>query len=164
MEKATFGAGCFWGVEEAFAKVPGVLETAAGYAGGHRDSPSYEDVCSNETGHAEVVEMTFDPREVSYEQLLGLFFQIHDPTQLNRQGADLGTQYRSTIFVHSEEQRRIAEATVARLEAAKAFRRPIVTAIEPAATFWRAEDYHQHYIEKRGKGWAPAASGFPKVF
>jgi peptide-methionine (S)-S-oxide reductase len=164
MEKATFGAGCFWGVEEAFAKIPGVLETAAGYSGGHRDSPSYEDVCSNETGHAEVVEITFDSGQVSYEQLLELFFKIHDPTQPNRQGADLGTQYRSTIFVHSEEQRRIAEATVASLEAAKAFRRSIVTAIEPAATFWRAEDYHQRYIEKRGRGWGPVASGFPKVF
>jgi len=164
MEKATFGAGCFWGVEEAFSKVPGVLETRVGYAGGDRPNPTYEDVCSSRTGHAEVVEVTFDPQLVSFEQLLGVFFTIHDPTQLNRQGADLGSQYRSTIFVHSQEQRLVADRTVERLEAARAFRRPIVTRIEPAPGFWPAEDYHQRYFEKQGHARGPLGTGFPKVF
>ena len=164
MEKATFGAGCFWGVEAAFAKVPGVVSTRVGYTGGHQPNPSYDDVCAGQTGHAETVELSFDPKVVSYEQLIGLLFAIHDPTQLNRQGPDMGSQYRSAIFVHSDEQRSIAERTVERLVAAGAFRRPIVTRIEAAKTFWPAEDYHQRYLEKRGRLRAPAVTGFPKPF
>ena len=164
MEKAIFGAGCFWGVEKAFSKVPGVLETSAGYAGGYHPNPTYEDVCSGRTGHAEVVEVTFNPQMVSYEQLVGVFFQIHDPTQLNRQGPDLGDQYRSVLFVQSEEQRSVAERTLGRLEAERAFRRPIVTRIEPAPALWRAEDYHQRYLEKRGRSLGPLGTGFPKLF
>ncbi|MGA3038928.1 MAG: peptide-methionine (S)-S-oxide reductase MsrA [Vulcanimicrobiaceae bacterium] len=164
MEKATFGAGCFWGVEEAFSKIPGVVGTSAGYAGGHHPEPSYEDVCSGRTGHAEVVEVTFDPERVSYEQLARVFFEIHDPTQLDRQGPDMGSQYRSVIFVHSGEQRSVAERTLEQLQSSRAFRRPIVTQIEPAATFWQAEDYHQRYLKKAGRSRGPAGIGFPKVF
>ena len=153
-EKATFGAGCFWGVEEAFRHVPGVLETAVGYEGGELPKPSYEAVCSDRTGHAEVVQVIFDPSAVSYEQLLGLFFKLHDPTQRNRQGPDFGSQYRSVLFTHSDEQARTAQATIERLTAAKAFRRPIVTSVEPARTFWAAEDYHQQYLAKRGRSGA----------
>ena len=150
MEKATFGAGCFWGVEQFFREVPGVIDAVSGYAGGAVDHPTYKQVCTDETGHAEVVEMTFDPAIVSYATLVDLFFKMHDPTTLNRQGPDVGTQYRSAIFTHSPEQERVARA---RLEAAARsgrYRRPIVTTIEPAATFWRAEDYHQRYFEKHG--------------
>lgn len=150
MAKATFGAGCFWGVELRFSQVPGVRETAAGFEGGTTERPSYRDVCSHTTGHAEVVEIDFDPAKVSYEQLLDLFFELHDPTQLNRQGPDHGTQYRSAIFFHSPEQERSARETIARLTAEKRFTRPIVTQVVPAQTFWRAEDYHQKYLEKRG--------------
>jgi peptide-methionine (S)-S-oxide reductase len=164
MEKATFGAGCFWGVEEAFSKVPGVAGTRVGYAGGHHPSPSYEDVCAGRTGHAEVVEVTFDPERVSYDQLVGVFFDIHDPTQLDRQGPDTGSQYRSVIFVHSEDQRSVAERTIGQLSSSRAFRRPIVTRIEPAGTFWQAEDYHQRYLEKSGRSRGPVTTGFPKVF
>jgi len=148
MEKATFGAGCFWGVEDFFRQVPGVIDAVSGYSGGGVDHPTYKQVCSDRTGHAEVVEVTYDPAKVSYATLVDLFFKMHDPTQMNRQGPDVGTQYRSAIFTHSPEQARVA---MERLEAARErFRRPIVTAVEPAKTFWRAEDYHQRYFEKHG--------------
>jgi len=148
MEKATFGAGCFWGVESFFREVPGVVDTVAGYAGGHTQNPTYEDVCSDRTGHAEVVQVTFDPQKVSYDKLVDIFFQNHDPTQMNRQGPDVGTQYRSAIFTHSPQQERTAQA---RKKAwAGRFSRPIVTSIEPAPAFWRAEEYHQRYLEKNG--------------
>jgi peptide-methionine (S)-S-oxide reductase len=151
MEKATFGAGCFWGVEVAFANIPGVTATAVGYEGGKTKAPSYQDVCTDATGHAEVVEVDFDPARVSYSELLDAFFSLHDPTQLNRQGPDWGTQYRSAIFVHSEAQKADAEAKIAELTAAGKFApKKIVTKIEPAQTFWRAEEYHQRYLEKRG--------------
>ena len=147
-EKATFGAGCFWGVEARFREVPGVLDAAVGYEGGHMLNPTYRDVCTDETGHAEVVELSFDPAKVSYDDLVRLFFQLHDPTQLNRQGPDWGTQYRSVVFFHSPEQKAIAERV--KEEAQKQIRGTIVTAIEPAQTFYRAEEYHQRYLEKRG--------------
>jgi peptide-methionine (S)-S-oxide reductase len=150
-KKATFGAGCFWGVEAAFRQVEGVTGTAVGYAGGHTESPTYEDVCSHTTGHAEVVEVSYDPERVSYEQLLDVFWGKHDPTQLNRQGWDIGDQYRSVIFVHDEEQREAAERSKRELAASGRYRKPIVTQIEPAPTFYRAEDYHQQYLEKRGR-------------
>lgn len=150
VEKATFGAGCFWGVEAAFRKVDGVVDTAVGYSGGHTANPTYEDVCSHTTGYAEVVQVTFDPSKVSYRQLLDVFWNIHDPTQVNRQGPDIGDQYRSVIFYHSEEQRRAAEESKAALEASGRLDRPVATKIEPAKTFWRAEEYHQRYYEKRG--------------
>jgi peptide-methionine (S)-S-oxide reductase len=150
MEKATFGAGCFWGVESFFREVPGVSDAVSGYAGGHVANPSYRQVCSGATNHAEVVEVTFDPTKVSYEKLVDLFFKMHDPTQLNRQGPDHGTQYRTVIFAHSPEQARIAKAKIAELSASGRFRRPIVTTVEDAQPFWRAEDYHQRYFEKNG--------------
>lgn len=150
MEKATFGAGCFWGVQTTFDRVPGVVETAVGYEGGKLDNPTYRDVCTGRTGHAEALEITFDPTRVSYQQLLDVFFSSHDPTQLNRQGPDHGEQYRSVIFYHSAEQQQAAVATVARLNAEHKFPRPIVTQIVPAQTFWVAEEYHQKYLEKRG--------------
>ena len=151
MEKATFGAGCFWGVEAAFAQIAGVRATAVGYEGGALENPSYKDVCTDRTGHAEVVEVEFDPGVVSYEVLLDAFFALHDPTQMNRQGPDWGTQYRSAIFCHSDEQRALAEAKIAELTAAGRFApKRIVTKVEPAQTFWRAEEYHQRYLEKRG--------------
>jgi len=148
MEQATFGAGCFWGVESFFREVPGVVDAVAGYAGGHTQNPAYRDVCSDRTGHAEVVQVTFDPAKVSYDKLLDVFFQNHDPTQLNRQGPDVGTQYRSVIFTHSPEQEHAART---KKEAwAGRFKRPIATSIEPAPSFWRAEEYHQRYFEKNG--------------
>ena len=150
MEKATFGAGCFWGIEAAFQQLPGVTETAVGYMGGSLDNPTYQDVCTDETGHAEVVQVTYDPAKISYEQLLDTFWRIHDPTQRNRQGPDVGTQYRTAIFFHTPEQQRAARAAKQKMEAAGQFRRPIVTEIAPASTFWRAEEYHQRYLEKRG--------------
>ena len=150
MEKATFGAGCFWGVEAQFQQLAGVLETAVGYEGGKTENPSYKDVCTDGTGHAEVVEVSFDPTKIPYEQLVVMFFSLHDPTQLNRQGPDWGTQYRSAIFFHSPEQESAARAVIERLTAEKRFARPIVTQVVPAETFWRAEDYHQKYLEKRG--------------
>lgn len=150
MAKATFGAGCFWGVEEAFRRTPGVTETAVGYEGGHQENPTYKQVCTDSTGHAEVVLVEFDPDVVSYEQILEVFWTSHDPTQLNRQGPDFGTQYRSVIFYHSPEQQEAAEASMRALEASGVFRRPIVTEIAPATTFWKAEDYHQQYLAKRG--------------
>jgi peptide-methionine (S)-S-oxide reductase len=150
METATFGAGCFWGVEARFQQEPGVTETAVGYEGGKLDNPTYKDVCTDRTGHAEVVEVKFDPARVSYQRLLDLFFELHDPTQLNRQGPDWGAQYRSAIFVHSPEQEAAAKATIARLTEQKTFKKSIVTQVVPAENFWRAEEYHQKYLEKRG--------------
>ena len=150
MAKATFGAGCFWGVELRFQQVPGVTATAVGFEGGTMDNPTYKDVCTDATGHAEVVEIDFDPEKVSYQELLDLFFELHDPTQLNRQGPDWGTQYRSAVFFHSPEQEAAAKETIARLTAGKRFARPIMTQVVPAQRFWRAEEYHQKYLEKRG--------------
>lgn len=147
-EVATFGAGCFWGVEAAFRRVPGVIDAAVGYSGGHTQNPTYKDVCTDETGHAEVVQVTFDPEKLSYEQLLETFWSIHDPTQVNRQGPDFGTQYRTAIFFHSPEQERIAKKS--REAASARFRRSIATEITPAGPFFRAEEYHQRYLEKRG--------------
>jgi peptide-methionine (S)-S-oxide reductase len=148
-KKATFGAGCFWGVEAAFRQVDGVTGTRVGYSGGTLENPTYEDVCSHTTGHAEVVEVTYDPEQVSYEQLLQVFWRKHDPTQLNRQGWDIGDNYRSVIFVHDDDQREAA-ARSKELEQAS-WSAPIVTQIEPAQTFYEAEDYHQQYLEKRGR-------------
>jgi len=148
--KATFGAGCFWGVEVAFRQVPGVLNAEAGYEGGSLTNPSYEDVCTGRTGHAEVVEVTFDPAGVSYEQLVDVFFTHHDPTTLNRQGPDRGSQYRSAIFYHDKEQRGVAEAAKERWNRSGRWRSPIVTEVTPASTFYRAEEYHQRYLEKHG--------------
>lgn len=150
-EKATFGAGCFWGVEAVFRQTPGVKDATVGYAGGKPENPTYEDVCSDETDHAEVVELAFDPSEVSYETLLDVFWRNHDPTTRNRQGPDVGSQYRSVVFYHSPEQKAAAEAKLAELEKSGKFRRPIVTLIEPAPTFYRAEDYHQQYLAKHGR-------------
>jgi len=152
MAKATFGAGCFWGVEEEFRKIPGVRDTAVGYSGGTLANPTYENVCTDGTGHAEVVEVDYDPQRVSYETLLDAFWNGHNPTQLNRQGPDVGTQYRSVIFFHSPEQAAAARASKERLEKSGRFPRPIVTQIVPAEPFWRAEEYHQRYFEKRGGG------------
>jgi peptide-methionine (S)-S-oxide reductase len=150
-KKATFGAGCFWGVEAAFRRVEGVTATAVGYEGGRLENPTYEDVCSHTTGHAEVVEVTYDPDRVSYDELLDVFWNEHDPTQLNRQGWDVGDQYRSVVFFHDEEQREEALRSKAELEASGRYRQPIVTLVEPAQTFYRAEDYHQRYLEKMGR-------------
>ena len=149
-ETATFGAGCFWGVEAAFRRVEGVVETAVGYSGGHYDNPTYRDVCSGRTGHAEVVQVKFDPEKVSYEDLLGVFWKSHDPTQVNRQGPDVGYQYRSVVFFHTPEQEKAARASKDALERSGRYSRPIATSIEPARAFWKAEDYHQQYLEKRG--------------
>ena len=150
MAKATFAAGCFWGVEDAFRQVKGVTSTTVGYIGGTTKNPTYKDVCTDRTGHAEAVEVEFDPSQVSYRDLLALFFQSHDPTTLNRQGPDFGTQYRSAIFYHDAEQEAQAREAVAALEKAGVFRRPIVTQIVPAPEFYRAEEYHQQYFEKQG--------------
>jgi peptide-methionine (S)-S-oxide reductase len=152
IEKATFGAGCFWGVEAAFAAIPGVTATAVGYEGGALAQPSYQDVCTDSTGHAEVVELDFDPAQVSFGQLLDAFFALHDPTTLNRQGPDWGTQYRSAIFFHSPEQQAQAQAKIDELSAGGRLKsKRIVTKVEPAQKFWRAEEYHQRYLEKRGQ-------------
>jgi peptide-methionine (S)-S-oxide reductase len=149
-EKAMFGAGCFWGVEATFRAVKGVSNATVGYAGGKTEKPTYEDVCSDDTGHAEVVQVEFDPEQVSYRDLLTVFWTNHDPTTLNRQGPDVGTQYRSVVFYYSPEQKTAAEESKAEMDKSGRFRRPIVTVIEPAPTFWPAEDYHQRYLEKRG--------------
>lgn len=149
--KATFGAGCFWGVEETFRQLPGVTGTAVGYEGGAQPNPTYEDVCRHRTGHAEVVEVDFDPERVGFEQLLEVFWANHDPTTLNRQGPDVGDQYRSAVFYHDDDQQIMAETVKARLDAAGRFPRPIITEISPSSTFWRAEDYHQQYLAKRGQ-------------
>jgi peptide-methionine (S)-S-oxide reductase len=146
LEKATFGAGCFWGVEAAFAAIP------VGYEGGSLERPTYKDVCTDQTGHAEVVELDFDPAQVTYDQLLDAFFELHDPTTVNRQGPDRGTQYRSAIFFHSPLQEAQATAKIKQLLVEKRYApKNVVTLVEPAQTFWRAEDYHQRYLEKRGQ-------------
>jgi len=150
MAKATFAAGCFWGVEDAFRQVKGVTSTTVGYIGGTTKNPTYKEVCTDRTGHAEAVEVEFNPDQVSYRELLALFFQSHDPTTLNRQGPDFGTQYRSAIFYHDAEQEAEALDAKAALEKAGVFKRPIVTQIVPAPQFYRAEDYHQQYFEKQG--------------
>jgi len=150
IEKATFGAGCFWGVEARFAEMPGVLDTAVGYEGGNLEHPTYKEVCTDRTGHAEVVNVTFDPSRLPYDTLLDAFFALHDPTQINRQGPDFGTQYRSVVFTHSAEQSEQAHAKIAELNASGAYRKPIATRVEPATVFWKAEEYHQRYLEKRG--------------
>ena len=151
MSTATFGAGCFWGVEAAFRQLEGVTATAVGYAGGSIERPSYEQVCSGSTGHAEVVQVEFDPEHVSYERLLEVFWDNHDPTTRDRQGPDVGHQYRSVIFFHGAEQEQAARKSVIDLEAAGRFERGIVTEIVPATSFYRAEEYHQQYLEKRGQ-------------
>ena len=149
-QRATFGAGCFWGVEETFRQVPGVVDAAVGYAGGTTENPTYREVCSDRTGHAEVVQVEYDPEIVTYERLLDVFWANHDPTTLNRQGPDVGTQYRSAIFFHTPDQEAAARASKERLDRSGRFRRPIVTEITPAPAFYRAEEYHQRYPEKRG--------------
>ncbi|MFX1592742.1 MAG: peptide-methionine (S)-S-oxide reductase MsrA [Promethearchaeota archaeon] len=148
-QKAIFAAGCFWGVEANFRKVDGVISTRVGYIGGSFKNPTYRDVCSHKTGHAEAVEVTFDPSKVSYDDLLDIFWSNHDPTTLNRQGPDVGTQYRSAIFYLNSDQKEKAMSSKARLEATKRFKKPIVTQIIPVSAFWEAEEYHQQYIEKR---------------
>lgn len=148
---ATFGAGCFWGVEEQFRQIPGVLDAAVGYSGGTSPSPTYREVCTGRTGHAEVVQVEYDPERVSYDRLLEVFFESHDPTTPNRQGPDIGTQYRSAIFTHDDDQHRAAVAVRDRLQSEGRFRRPIVTEITPASTFHRAEEYHQRYLQKNGR-------------
>jgi len=150
-KKATFGAGCFWGVEATFRQVPGVVSTQVGYMGGSTESPTYEDVCTDTTGHAEVVEVTYDPDEVAYEQLLEVFWSNHDPTTLDRQGPDEGTQYRSVVFFHDHEQKEAALASKEALQDCGRFAEPIVTQVVPAGPFWPAEEYHQQYLEKRGQ-------------
>ena len=158
MEKATFAAGCFWGVEARFRNVPGVTATRVGYTGGRTANATYQDVCSGNTGHAEAVEVTFDPSLVGYDELLDVFWDVHDPTTLNRQGPDVGEQYRSAVFTHTAEQERVASESKARLEASGRFKRTLVTEIVPAGPFWPAEDYHQQYLEKRGLATCSIAS------
>jgi len=150
METATFAAGCFWGVESEFRRQNGVISTQVGYVGGKLENPTYHDVCSDRTGHAEAVEVEFDPAVISYEKLLDLFWELHDPTTVNRQGPDVGSQYRSAIFFHTPEQETIAKASKERLQASGRYSRPIATEITPASTFYRAEEYHQQYEEKQG--------------
>ncbi len=148
--RATFAAGCFWGVESAFREIPGVVSTQVGYTGGYKDNPTYREVCSGRTGHAEAVDVVYDPRQVGYEKLLEVFWSIHDPTTLNRQGPDVGSQYCSAIFTHSDKQRELAAASRDAHQASDKVRGEIVTRIEPAETFWRAEEYHQQYFAKKG--------------
>jgi peptide-methionine (S)-S-oxide reductase len=150
MQTATFGAGCFWGVEAAFRQVKGVTDTAVGYTGGALKNPSYQDLCTDRTGHAEVVQVQYDPEQVSYEGLLRVFWENHDPTTRNRQGPDVGSQYRSVIFYHSPEQEAAARKSKEELDRSGQYKRPIVTEIAPAPEFWSAEEYHQQYLEKRG--------------
>ncbi len=151
-EVATFAAGCFWGVEQAFRDQDGVIDTEVGYTGGHKDNPTYEQVCSKRTGHAEAVRVRFDPDVVSYDDLLALFWKIHDPTQVNRQGPDVGDQYRTAIFTHDDAQAELAQRSKTAEDASGRHARPIATTIEPAGVWWKAEDYHQQYFEKRGGG------------
>ena len=148
-EKATLGAGCFWQVEDEFRKLDGVIDTAVGYAGGHVDNPTYEQVCRGDTGHTEVAQIEFDPERVSFDEIVAKYFAVHDPTQLNRQGPDVGYQYRSVIFAESDEQAEVARKAIERAQ--ESYRDPIVTTVEPAATFWRAEEYHQCYLQKRAE-------------
>jgi peptide-methionine (S)-S-oxide reductase len=148
LEKATFAAGCFWHVEEAFRRVPGVVSTTVGFEGGKTENPTYKEVCTGKTGHAETVEVAYDPSKISYEQLLDVFWSIHDPTTVNRQGLDVGTQYRSVIFYHNKEQEEAAKDSKEKLEKSGRFKKSIATQIVPAAKFWRAEEYHQQYLEK----------------
>jgi peptide-methionine (S)-S-oxide reductase len=150
ISKATFGAGCFWGVEATFRDLPGVIDAAVGYEGGQMLNPTYKDVCTDSTGHAEVVEVKYDPAKIGFERLLEVFWSAHDPTQVNRQGPDFGTQYRSVIFFHTAEQEKISRESKAALEKSGRLRKPVATLIEPAQTFYRAEDYHQQYLAKRG--------------
>ena len=150
LETATFGAGCFWGIEAAFRKIKGVKSTAVGYMGGNLKNPTYEDVCTNKTGHAEVVQIEFDPSIVSYKNLLDEFWNVHDPTQLNKQGLDIGSQYRSVIFYHNPQQKKIAEEVKKRINESERYKKPIVTEISHAKEFYRAEEYHQQYFEKKG--------------
>lgn len=150
-QKATFGAGCFWAVEAAFRQLKGVVSTSVGYAGGSFKNPTYEDVCTGQTGHAEVVELEYDPAKISYDELLKVFWEIHDPTTLNRQGLDIGTQYRSAIFFYNPEQEVAARASKEKLQVSGRYKNPIVTEIVPASEFYRAEEYHQHYVEKHGR-------------
>jgi peptide-methionine (S)-S-oxide reductase len=150
LKKATFAAGCFWGVEATFMKVQGVVQTEVGYMGGHTESPTYRDVCTDRTGHAEVVQVTYDDAVITYKQLLDVFWMTHDPTQKNRQGPDIGTQYRTAIFYHDEEQRSTAESSRTAIDASGRFKRPIATLLEKAGPFWRAEDYHQKYLQRKG--------------
>lgn len=152
LQQATFAAGCFWGVESAFRKVPGVVSTEVGYTGGRTDKPTYEDVCTDQTGHAEAVRVTYDPSKVSYPELLDAFWTSHDPTTVDRQGPDVGSQYRSAIFFHDADQERAARASLREVDESGAFRRKIVTQIAPAGPFFRAEEYHQQYFERRGAG------------
>ena len=158
MAKATFAAGCFWGVEATFRQLPGVISTRVGYTGGPMPNPTYQDVCNDDTGHAEAVEVEYDPAKVSYEQLLKVFWENHDPTQLNRQGPDWGSQYRSAIFFHSPEQEAAAKLSKENLDKSGQYRKPVVTQIVPATTFYPAEDYHQQYLEKRGLAACPGQS------
>lgn len=151
MAKATFAAGCFWGVEAEFRRLKGVTATQVGYTGGQTENPDYKLVCTDGTGHAEAVEVDFDPAQISYNDLLNAFWAMHDPTTMNRQGPDVGTQYRSAIFFHSPEQEAAAKASRDKLAASGKFKQPIVTEIKPAPKFWRAEEYHQQYLEKRGE-------------
>jgi peptide-methionine (S)-S-oxide reductase len=153
MPKATFAAGCFWGVEAAFRKLKGVTGTKVGYTGGSLENPTYDEVCSGRSGHTEAVQVEYDPSGVSYEELLSVFWQVHDPTTLNRQGPDVGTQYRSSIFFHTAEQQAAAEASRERLEQQRVYAHPIVTEITPLSEFYPAEEYHQRYLEKRGHGY-----------
>ena len=150
MERAIFAAGCFWGIEAAFKKLNGVVSATSGYTGGHTENPTYEDVCTGKTGHAEAVEIFFDPSKISYKELLEVFWKIHDPTTLNRQGPDIGSQYRSAIFYHSEEEEKLAGESKRKLEESKTFKNKIVTEIVKATEFYKAEDYHQNYYEKHG--------------
>lgn len=155
MEKAIFGAGCFWGVEAAFKEVDGVTSTEVGYAGGHKENPTYKEVCNDDTGHAEVVYVEFDPKKVSYHDLLEVFWSNHNPTTMNRQGPDIGSQYRSVIFTFDDGQKKAAEKSKAEQDASGRFKNPIVTAIEPVTSYYRAEDYHQDYFAKQGISHCP---------
>jgi peptide-methionine (S)-S-oxide reductase len=149
---AYFAAGCFWGVEDRFRREPGVLDAISGYMGGHREHPTYQEVCSGETGHTETVEVSYDPAEISYEALLDLFFDMHNPTTLNRQGPDFGSQYRSAVFVSNDSERAVVEARISAIDASGKWPNPVVTEINEGGTFWRAEEYHQRYFEKNGAG------------
>lgn len=150
-ETATFGGGCFWGVEARFREYKGVLSTRVGYIGGRTENPTYKDVCDNTTGHAEAVEVTFDTEKISFNDLLDIFFEVHDPTQVNRQGVDIGNQYRTVIFYHSEGQKVLSNNKIQELEVTGVFKKPIATQVVPVTTFWEAEDYHQRYLEKQGR-------------